>query len=71
MVYDEKQVAVRYVVRLASADQISKAAEGSGSESDNESDSSINYTDDAEDMEDENDSSDGNEEMSQEDSFMF
>ena len=71
IVYDEKQVAVRYVVKLSPADQISKTEEGSESENDDESNISNNESDDGEDMEDENDPSDDDEEMVQEDSFMF
>ena len=69
IVYDEKQVAVRYVVKLSPADQISKTEEGIESKNDNESNSSNNESDDGEDMEDENDPSDEDEEMV--DSFMF
>ena len=66
MVYDERQVAVRYVIKLASRDHISKATDESVKVDDDESYNSNDDSDDEEDMEDDNVSSDEDEDMDKE-----
>ena len=61
VVYDERQVAVRYVVKLALADQI--LISSNISEEDNESNSSNDNNSEDEDMDDDNEPSDEDEEM--------
>ena len=61
VVYDERQVAVRYVVKLALGDQISISSDTS--EEDNQSNSSNDNNSEDEDMDDDNEPSDEDEEM--------
>ena len=63
IVYDERQVAVRYVLKLATGHQVTKSSEELDDEADNESNSSDHSDEDMEDMEDSDEQSDVDEEM--------